>query len=116
MDEAESASADGWDFLLARRPRLLHPRGAVAVADTGEPPFADAAFDLVVSRHPATVRWTEIARVPAPGGTYFAQHVVPGFTVEKHRTRLHALHDQIQREGPFMAHSTRTLIEAQKPS
>ena len=38
-------------------------------------PFADGAFDLVTSRHPAPVHWSEIARVLAPGGTYFAQHV-----------------------------------------
>ena len=45
-------------------------------------PFADRAFDLVTSRHPATVHWSEIARVLAPGGTYFAQHVGGGTNVE----------------------------------
>ena len=51
---------------------------------TSEPPlpFADGAFDLVTSRHPATVHWSEIARVLAPGGTYFAQHVGGGTNVE----------------------------------
>ena len=39
---------------------------------------------------------------------------VPDFTVEKYRVRLHDLHDQIQRDGPFVAHSTRFLIEATK--
>ena len=41
--------------------------GAVVVADPEEPPlpFADGAFDLVTSRHPATVHWNEIARVLA---------------------------------------------------
>jgi SAM-dependent methyltransferase len=162
----------------------LHPKGVVVVADPDEPPlpFADAAFDLVTSRHPATVWWTEIARVLAPGGTYLAQHVgpasafeliefflgpqppearlarhpeqevaaaraaglevldlrtarlrmeifdvgavvyllrkviwwVPGFTVEGHGDRLRALHDLIQREGPFVAYSTRHLIEARR--
>lgn len=178
------AATESWPPNLAKATRLLHPRGVVVVADTGgELPFASEAFDLVVSRHPATVRWTEIARVLAPGGTYFAQHVgpasvfelteyflgpqpearrhrhpdlesaearkaglqitdlrperlrmefrdigaviyflrkviwiVPDFTVEKHRPRLRALHDQIQHEGPFLAHSTRTLIEARKPT
>ncbi len=40
---------------------------------------------------------------------------VPGFTVEKYRDRLHALHDQIVRDGPFEAHAERFLIEAVKP-
>lgn len=176
------AATESWPPNLAKATRLLHPRGVVVVADTGVLPFADEAFDLVVSRHPATVRWAEIARVLAPGGTYFAQHVgpasvfelteyflgpqpeargarhpdvesadaraagldiadlrherlrmefsdigavvhflrkviwiVPGFTVAEHRDRLRALHDRIRREGPFIAHSSRVLIEARKP-
>ena len=163
---------------------MLHPRGVVVVADPDEPPlpFADEAFDLVTSRHPATTWWEEIARVLRPGGTYFAQHVgpasgfeliefflgpqpaarrgrhpddetaaaraagleivdlhtarlrieiydvsavvyllrkviwwVPGFTVEEYQDRLRDLHDLIQRDGPFIAHSTRHLIEARRP-
>ena len=48
---------------------------------------------------------------------YFLRKVlwtVPGFTVEKYRDRLLALHDQILREGPFKAHAERFLIEALK--
>ncbi|WP_067480739.1 class I SAM-dependent methyltransferase [Actinomadura hibisca] len=177
-------ATESWPPNVAKATRLLHPRGAIVVADPDEPPlpFADAAFDLVTSRHPATVWWTEISRVLRPGGVYFAQHVgpatvfelveyflgpqpearkarhpdtetaearasgleivdvrterlrmeffdigavvyflrkviwtVPGFTVEKYRLRLHALHEQIQEEGPFVAYSSRTLIEAHKP-
>jgi SAM-dependent methyltransferase len=162
---------------------LLHPRGIAVVKDADEPPlpFADGAFDLVTSRHPATIWWDEIARVLRPGGTYFAQHVgpgsafelieyflgpqprrglgrrpdyettaarkagldivdlrearlrieihdvsavvyllrkvvwwVPGFTVAAYRDRLLDLHHLIQREGPFIAHSTRHLIEARR--
>ena len=57
---------------------------SIVVDDPGEPPlpFADGTFDLVISRHPATVHWTEIARVLTPGGTYFAQHVGAGANVE----------------------------------
>ena len=40
---------------------------------------------------------------------------VPGFTVEAYRDRLAALHQQIQAQGPFVAHSQRFLIEARKP-
>lgn len=178
------AATESWPPNVARATGLLHPRGVVVVADPDEPPlpFADEAFDLVTSRHPATVWWSEIARVLRPGGTYFAQHVgpasvwelvefflgpqpearrkrhpddesaaakasgldvvdvrterlrmeffdvgaviyflrkviwtVPGFTVEQYRGRLRELHEEIEAEGPFIAHSSRTLIEARKP-
>ncbi|WP_026818714.1 class I SAM-dependent methyltransferase [Arthrobacter castelli] len=168
---------------IAKATELLHPRGVAVVADPDEPPlpFADGAFDLVTSRHPATVWWDEIRRVLRPGGSYFAQHVgpasafelieyflgpqpearrgrdpedeaaaageagldivdlrkarlrieihdvgavvfllrkvvwwVPGFSVEAYRERLRDLHDLIENEGPFVAHSTRHLIEARR--
>ena len=41
--------------------------------------------------------------------------IVPGFTVERFRDRLLALHAQIERDGPFVAHASRFLIEASKP-
>ncbi|MFC9761331.1 class I SAM-dependent methyltransferase [Rhodococcus jostii] len=177
-------ATESWPPNVAKATALLHPLGAVVVADADEPPlpFADGAFDLVTSRHPATVWWDEIARVLQPGGTYFSQHVghasvfelveyflgpqpekvrrgrhyedesadaqaagldvvdlrfeslrieffdigaviyflrkviwmVPGFTVAEYRERLRELHDLIEAEGPFVAHSTRFLIEARK--
>ncbi|GAA4056426.1 class I SAM-dependent methyltransferase [Actinomadura miaoliensis] len=179
-------ATESWPPNVARATRLLHPRGAVVVETSEEPPlpFADEAFDLVVSRHPATVWWAEIARVLRPGGTYFAQHVgpatvfelveyflgpqpeevrrkrhpddesaearaaglrivdlrmerlrmeffdigavvyflrkviwtVPDFSVDRYRDRLRELHEQIQKDGLFVAHSSRFLIEARKPS
>lgn len=77
-------ATEGWSPNVARATALLHPLGVVVVADADEPPlpFADGAFDLVTSRHPATVHWSEIARVLAPGGTYFAQHVGGDSNVE----------------------------------
>ncbi|MEU9900100.1 class I SAM-dependent methyltransferase [Streptomyces phaeochromogenes] len=180
-----TVATEGWPPNVAKATALLHPRGAVVVASPEDAPlpFGDAAFDLVVSRHPVTAHWTEIARVLAPGGTYFAQHVgpssayelveyflgpqpeancnarhpdreragaeaaglevvdlraerlrmefhdigavvhflrkvvwmVPGFTVDQHRTRLLDLHRRIVADGPFVAHSSRHLIEARKP-
>jgi SAM-dependent methyltransferase len=134
----------------------------------------------VISRHPASVRWDEIARVLRPGGAYLSQQVgsgsmhevseammgpleidnsrdpelaaaeaeqaglevvdlrhetlraeffdiaavvhflrkvvwiVPGFTVDGYRPQLRALHERIQRSGPFVAHAKRFLIEARK--
>ncbi|MFJ8869650.1 class I SAM-dependent methyltransferase [Streptomyces sp. NPDC102473] len=180
-----TVATESWPPNVARATALLHPRGAVVVADSDEPPlpFADGAFDLVVSRHPVTTWWAEIARVLAPGGTYFSQQVgresvfelveyflgprsaeergardpqgaredaeaaglevrdlraerlrvefldigavvhflrkviwmVPGFTVGAYLPQLRALHRRIEREGPFVAHSARFLIEARKP-
>ncbi|MBE4695209.1 class I SAM-dependent methyltransferase [Brevibacterium casei] len=178
-----AVATESWPPNIARATSLLHPRGVVVVADPDEPPlpFADAAFDLVTSRHPATIWWEEIARVLRPGGMYFAQHVgpasvfeliefflgpqpqarrarhpedeaaaaeaaglkvvdlrtadlrieihdvaavvyllrkvvwwVPGFTVEGYRDRLRELHERIASDGPFVAHSTRHLIDARR--
>ncbi|MBZ4322357.1 class I SAM-dependent methyltransferase [Streptomyces huiliensis] len=77
-------ATESWPPNVAKATALLHPRGAVVVAAPDEPPlpFADAAFDLVTSRHPATVWWSELARVLRPGGTYFAQHVGPASVFE----------------------------------
>ncbi|GAA2588818.1 hypothetical protein GCM10010411_22100 [Actinomadura fulvescens] len=65
------AATESWPPNVAKATRLLHPLGVVVVADEDEPPlpFADEAFDLVVSRHPVTVWWQELARVLRPGGT-----------------------------------------------
>lgn len=75
-----TVATESWPPNVARATALLRPRGVPVVVDADEPPlpFGDAAFDLVVSRHPVTVWWDEIARVLAPGGTYFSQQVGPG--------------------------------------
>lgn len=77
-------ATESWPPNVATATALLHPRGAVVVADPDEPPlpFAEEAFDLVTSRHPATIWWREIARVLRPLGTYFAQHVGPASAFE----------------------------------
>ncbi|MFP3466700.1 class I SAM-dependent methyltransferase [Leifsonia sp. SIMBA_070] len=179
-----AAATESWPPNVEKATQLLHPRGVVVVADPDEPPlpFADAAFDLVTSRHPATIWWDELFRVLAPGGTYFAQHVgpasafeliefflgplpearrgrhhddevaaaqragfelvdlrtartrieifdiaavvyllrkviwwVPGFTVDAYRDRLRDLDAVIRRDGVFVAHSSRHLIELRRP-
>lgn len=72
------AATEPWPPNIALATQLLHPLGVVVVATKGDElplPFADAAFDLVCSRHPSAVWWDEIARLLKPGGTYFAQHV-----------------------------------------
>ncbi|WP_199545624.1 methyltransferase domain-containing protein [Streptomyces sp. N35] len=179
-----SAATEAYPPNVLKATRLLHPLGTAVVAAPDEPPFpfADGAFDLVSSRHPVKAHFAEIARVLAPGGTYFAQHVgpasvfelveyflgpqpeevrrgrhpdderaeaeaaglkvvdlrlerlrmefhdigavvhflrkviwmVPGFTVAAYLPQLRSLDEQIRSEGPFVAHSTRFLIEARK--
>ena len=42
--------------------------------------------------------------------------IVPGFTIDKYRDQLLALHQRIEADGPFVAHSQRFLIEARKPA
>ncbi|MCS0602386.1 class I SAM-dependent methyltransferase [Streptomyces sp. LP11] len=78
------AATEGWPPNAAKATALLRPRGVVVVAaaDDAPLPFADGAFDLVLSRHPVRPHWSEIARVLAPGGTYFAQHVGPASVFE----------------------------------
>jgi SAM-dependent methyltransferase len=41
--------------------------------------------------------------------------IVPGFTVARYRDQLRALHDEIERDGPFVTYASRFLIEATKP-
>jgi SAM-dependent methyltransferase len=72
-------ATESWPPNVARAQANLRDKGVVVVADEDEPPlpFADGTFDLVTSRHPVVAHWTEIARVLAPGGTYFSQQVGP---------------------------------------
>lgn len=41
--------------------------------------------------------------------------IVPDFSVERYRDRLWTLHQKIQRDGRYVAHASRFLIEARKP-
>jgi SAM-dependent methyltransferase len=178
-------ATESWPANVRLATARLHPRGVVVVADHDEPPlpFANEAFDLVSSRHPASEWWTEIARVLRPGGEYFAQHIgprsnaelyeyflgqqhprvdsrdpaveadaaraaglavtqlrmerlrveffdvgavvyflrkviwtVPDFSVDRYRDRLRELHKHIEDEGSFVAHSSRVLVDARKPT
>ena len=179
-----TVATEAWAPNVARAAARLGPRGVNVVHDRDGPalPFAGAAFDLVVSRHPVVTWWGEVARVLRPGGAYLSQQVgpasvyelveyflgpqppevrgrrdpararaaaeaaglevvdlraeslrveffdvgavvwflrkviwmVPGFTVAAYRGPLRELHDRIVTEGPYVAHSTRFLIEARR--
>jgi SAM-dependent methyltransferase len=73
-------ATEGWppNAVLARE--RLAPLGGrvVDVTEDEDLPFDDGSFDLVVSRHPVVTHWAEVARVLAPGGTYFSQQVGAG--------------------------------------
>lgn len=72
-------ATESWPPNIKRAQENLRAEGVVVVADEDQPPlpFADGTFDLVTSRHPVVAHWEEIARVLAPGGTYFSQQVGP---------------------------------------
>lgn len=76
----ELVATEGWPPNAALARQRLGPRGGevVEVGEDADLPFADATFDLVVSRHPVAVRYEEVARVLAPGGTYLSQQVGRG--------------------------------------
>ncbi|MEE6138696.1 methyltransferase domain-containing protein [Mycobacterium sp. 050128] len=78
------AATESWPPNAALATRRLGPRGVVVIRTSDEPPlpFAAEAFDLVTSRHPIAVWWSEIARMLRPGGTYFAQHPGPATVCE----------------------------------
>jgi SAM-dependent methyltransferase len=73
-------ATEGWppNAALARQRLAPHGGEVVEVAEDADLPFADGSFDLVVSRHPVSVRYGEVARVLAPSGTYLSQQVGPG--------------------------------------
>ncbi|MCZ9341926.1 class I SAM-dependent methyltransferase, partial [Streptomyces sp. TRM76130] len=60
-----TVATEGWPPNAAKATALLRPSGVavVAVPEDAPLPFADGAYDLVVSRHPVRPRWTEISRV-----------------------------------------------------
>ncbi len=72
-------ATESWPPNIKRAQENLRGKGVIVVADDDHPPlpFADDTFDLVTSRHPVEAHWDEIARVLAPGGTYFSQQVGP---------------------------------------
>ncbi|MDK1476204.1 class I SAM-dependent methyltransferase [Streptomyces sp. 549] len=100
------------EYFLGPQPeetrRQRHPEDARREA-------VDAGLDVVDLRF-ETLR-TAFFDVGAV--VYFLRKViwmVPGFTVDRYRDRLRELHEQITRDGPFVARTTRFLIEARKPA
>ena len=98
-----------YEFMMGPQPANNDRSPQVAVAD------ATAAGLVVIDLREQALRveFYDIAAV-----VYFLRKVlwtVPGFTVDGYYDQLARLHDRIQREGPFVAHAQRFLIEARKP-
>lgn len=77
---ALAVATEGFPPSVVHAAPRLRSRGVhlvVTSQNRSDLPFAADTFELVISRHPVEVGWTEIARVLRPGGTYFAQHVGP---------------------------------------
>lgn len=96
--EAVAEPTEGHPPNVAEATRLLHPKGVAVVASPDELPLPFADIGAVV-HFLRKVVW-----------------IVPGFTVDAHRERLRTLHERIETEGPFVAHSSRVLVEARKPA
>lgn len=98
------------EYFLGPQPqevrRARHPDDALA----GRRPCGLEVVDLRSER--LRTEFHDIGAV-----VYFLRKViwmVPGFTVGHYRDRLRELHERIGREGPFVAHTARFLIEARK--
>jgi SAM-dependent methyltransferase len=70
-------ATESWPPNVSLAHRRLAPRGGTVV-QTDALPFGDGSFDLVVSRHPISTPWPQVARVLAPGGTYVSQQIGAG--------------------------------------
>jgi SAM-dependent methyltransferase len=73
-----TVATDAYEPSIQTAAPRLRARGAHVIQtqhDHRALPFADASFDLIISRHPVETWWSEIARVLRPGGHYFSQQV-----------------------------------------
>lgn len=98
------------DFMMGPQPVGLdrEPRRAAAAATAAGLNVVDLRAESL------TMEFDDVAAV-----VVFLRKViwiVPDFTVARYRDQLAALHERIQRDGPFRAHSERFLIEAVRPS
>ena len=73
-------ATEGWPPNAALARQRLAPIGGtvVDVGDNADLPFADASFDLVISRHPVVMRWDEMAGCCSPAARYLSQQVGAG--------------------------------------
>jgi SAM-dependent methyltransferase len=103
------AATESWPPNVAIARRRLAPLGGTVseVADTDRLPFDDAAFDLVLSRHPTVTGWPEIARVLRPGGRYLSQQVGAGSNRELYEYLMGPQRAAADRSAPRAADRAR---------
>ena len=87
-------------------PAAQHPEQIAAAAEA-------AGFEVLQLRgERLRAEFHDVAAV-----AHFLRKVVwtvPGFTIEKYREQLRAVHDEITVKGMFVSHATRVLIEARR--
>jgi SAM-dependent methyltransferase len=96
------------DFLIGPQPVSKVRSPELAAEQAG----AAGLFVMDLRKESLRTTFNDIGAV-----VYFLRKVlwtVPDFTVERYGKRLLDLHQQIQKEGPFVAHAQRFLIEAKK--
>jgi hypothetical protein len=97
-----------YEFLMGPQPDPSVPSAQQAVREARA-----VGLEVVDLREQATrVEFFDVAAV-----VHFLRKVVwtvPDFTVERYRDRLRAVHEAIERDGRFRAHSQRYLIEARR--
>jgi SAM-dependent methyltransferase len=97
-----------YEFLMGQQPGDGPPAAQRAVDGARA-----AGLDVVDLREAATrVEFFDVAAV-----VHFLRKVVwtvPDFTVGRYRDRLRSLHEVIERDGRFVAHSQRYLLEARR--
>jgi SAM-dependent methyltransferase len=128
--------ATWWDEIF----RVLQPGGTYLSQQVGPNSVRELSEFMLGRLPPSNSRDPQLARVAAQTAglvvedlrqerlrtvfndvgavVYFLRLViwiVPGFTVQGYHGKLHALHDQIERSGPFVSYAHRFLIEARKP-
>ncbi len=106
----ERSNAELYEFLLGPQPSVAVPR-----IEKLRMHAAHASLEIVELREERSrIEFYDIAAV-----VYFLRKVVwtvPGFTVAAYRERLRDIHDIIQRNGSFVSHSSRILLEARRPA
>ncbi|MHA7985167.1 class I SAM-dependent methyltransferase [Rathayibacter sp. CAU 1779] len=106
----ERSNSELYEFLMGQQ-----PRDGVARLDRLRGAAESAGLEVLDLREERTrIEFSDVAAV-----VYFLRKVVwtvPDFTVERYRDRLREVDAIIRRDGAFVSHSARILLEARKPA
>lgn len=105
------SNAELYEFFLGPQPDVPHSRDP----DVESRQAHVAGLDVTQMRtERLRVEFFDVGAI-----VFFLRKViwtVPGFTVERYRGQLRELHRHIEAHGSFIAHSSRVLVEATKPT